>query len=186
MKNTMRILPLAIIMIISSCSSETFTEPLPDKTKSVVVIIDHNDNEIQESLSTLHRNRDGIAVSFKTNGLIPGNVYTLWYVIFGETSGPPTSTYAGGIISDGNGNGNFTAQKSIGEIFNNPLTAEVHLALRTHGQAQPGMIASQIQTMDGGCLLPDIGFPSGPTLHPDSDQLGYCANIQVAMHPAVK
>ena len=58
------------------------------------------------------------------------------------------------------------------------------MALRTHGPAQPGMIPDQLQTIDGGCNL-DIGFPSGPSLHADSDMVGYCANIQVAMHPSI-
>ena len=31
------------------------------------------------------------------------------------------------------------------------------------------MMPDQIHTIDGGCQLPDIGFPSGPDLYPDSD-----------------
>ena len=134
--------------------------------------------------SKLHRTENGITVNFKTENLISNNAYTLWWVIFGDTPGPPTLvTYAAGHIAGGNGKGNFSSHVEVGDSFNNPLTAEVHLALRTHGPVQPEMMPDQIQTIDGGCLLPDIGFPSGPALYPDSDVVGYCANIQVAMHP---
>ncbi len=56
------------------------------------------------------------------------------------------------------------------------------MALRTHGPAIPGMIDLQTTTMDGGCTS---GFPSGPSLHPDSTVEGYCANVQVAIHPKI-
>ncbi|MCP9234855.1 hypothetical protein [Lewinella sp. JB7] len=139
--------------------------------------------------SRLHRTANGITANFKTDHLIPGNAYTLWFVVFGDAPGPPSSTYAAGHIVGQSGKGNFSGHLSVGDefdapinltVFDNPLTAEVHLALRTHGPAQPGIIPDQINTMNGGCTT---GFPSGPTLHPDSDETGYCANIQVAMHP---
>ena len=190
MKNTMKFFSLALIMALFSCSEEPLIESTnaehsieSKSNKSTVFVKDYNHNDMMGTSSTIHRNKNGITVNFKTHELIPGNAYTLWFVIFGDSPGPPTSTYAAGHIIGGSGNGNFSAHKSIGEIFNNPQTAEVHLALRTHGPAQPGMIPSQIQTMDGGC---ESGFPSGPSLHPDSDKVGYCANIQVAIHPSVK
>ena len=185
-------------MVLFSCSSEpiieseTSLQSVASKAaanKSTVVIVDHNRVDIEGTSSTIHRNKNGITVNFKTDGLIPGNAYTLWFVVFGETPGPPSSTHAAGHIVGGSGKGNFSAHLSLGDIFgnmkvfNNPLTAEVHMALRTHGPAQPGMITDQIQTINGGCTS---GFPSGGGfLHPDSDIVGYCANIQVAVHPSV-
>ena len=134
--------------------------------------------------SKLKRNANGITVNFKTNGLIPGNAYTLWWVIFGDAPGPPILvTHAAGHVVGASGKGNFSSHLSVGDIFNTPLTSEVHLALRTHGPVQPDMMPEQILTIDGGCLLPEIGFPSGPALYPDDDIVGYCANVQVAMHP---
>ncbi|MBM1107908.1 hypothetical protein JQC67_17265 [Aurantibacter crassamenti] len=147
-----------------------------------IAIMDYNDNVLLGASSTLHRDKDGITVHFKTTELIPNNVYTLWYVIFGEEPGPPTSTYVTGLIAGEDGTAIFSGYKSVDADFNNPLTAEIHLALRTHGPAQPGMIPTQIQTMDGGCTS---GFDSGPSLHPDSEVVGYCANVQVGMHPPV-
>ena len=197
-------------MVLFSCSSEPIIESettlqsvaskaAVKKTTDVYEKSDDPDPldliKVTGASSTLLRNKNGITVNFKTDGLIPGNAYTLWFVVFGDAPGPPSSTHAAGHVVGGSGKGNFSGHISVGDIFdtpspngsmpvfNTPLTAEVHIALRTHGPAQPGMIPSQIQTIDGGCRLPDIGFPSGPMLHADSDIEGYCANIQVAIHP---
>ena len=191
MKTNIKFLFTLLILFAFSCSQETTLDPLTTDLEGVSAktnkltapIIDYTLNEIPGASSTLHRNVNGITVNFKTKGLIPGNAYTLWFVVFGDAPGPPLfSTHAAGHIVGGSGNGNFSGHISVGDIIYNPLTAEVHMALRTHRPAQPEMMPDQIQTIDGGCLLPDIGFPSGPMLHPDSDVVGYCANIQVAMH----
>ncbi len=163
------------------------------RTPATTVVIQENPDgppmgpfvDILGTSSKLNRSANGITVNFKTNGLIPGNAYTMWWVVFGETPGPPTVTYAAGHVANGNGKGNFSSHQSVSETFNNPLTAEIHLALRSHGPVQPEMMPEQIQTINGGCLLPDIGFPSGPALYPDSDIVGYCANVQVAIHDPV-
>jgi len=200
MKNSVKLISLAIIMVLFSCSEEPVIDlgieskisgqSVASKAaanKSTVLIKDHNHDDIVGTSSTIHRNKNGITVNFKTDGLISGNAYTLWFVVFGETPGPPSSTHAAGHIVGGSGKGNFSAHLSVGDIFdnmkvfNNPLTAEVHMALRTHGPAQPEMMPDQIQTIDGGCTS---GFPSGPILNPDSSIVGYCSNIQVGIHPA--
>ena len=140
--------------------------------------------KVDGASSTLTRDANGITATFNTEGLIPGNAYTLWFVIFGDAPGPPImDAFADGIVVGKSGEANFSGHLSIGEIFDKPLTSEVHLALRTHGPVQPEMMPDQIETMDGGCQLPDIGYPSGPNLYADSDVVGYCANVQVSMHP---
>ena len=165
-------------LIIANLSSESFTSA---KSVSNFVVIKDHVMEIDGTSSTLRRNEDGMTVNFKTNGLIPGNAYTMWWVIFGDAPGPPVLvTYATGHIASGSGKGNFSSHINVGDIFDNPLTAETHIVLRSHGQAQQGVIPSQIHTIDGGCA-PDA-YPSGPVLYADSDELGYCANIQVAIH----
>ena len=198
-KNSTKLISLSIIIALFSCSNESLIESETSElseqsvvsksaatSKSKVPIMDHNGNDIEGASSTLHRKKNKIMVNFKTENLIPGNAYTLWFVIFGDMGGPPPIlvTYADGLIANASGKGNFSAHLSVGEIFNNPLTAEVHMALRTHGPVQPDMMPGQIQTINGGCDL-SIGYPSGPFLYQDSDVVGYCANIQVGIHPAV-
>ena len=191
MKNTVKFLSLVILMVLFSCSSEPIiqneTSELSDLNrsaakKSYVAVMDVM-GEIKGASATLNRKENGISAKLKTIGLIPGNAYTMWFVVFGETPGPPKSTFAAGHVIGGSGKAEFSGHKSFEEgVFENPLTAEVHLVIRTHGPAQPGMIPSMIHTMDGGC---ESGFPSGPGLHADSDVVGYCANIQVAINPSV-
>ena len=176
---------------ISEFENFVFTFDMKRKAKpavkSVKPVFDAgNVTEVGES--TLIRKSDGITVHLKTNGLIPGNAYTMWFVVFGTTPGPPSSTYAAGQIIGDNGKGNFSGHLSVGDIFDTPAlmtvfndpTTEVHIVVRTHGPAQPGMVSSQLLNLNGGCTS---GFPTGPVLHPDSDEVGYCANIQVAIHP---
>jgi hypothetical protein len=179
---------------IDELTSETLTSAESRSGNSSTVVIYEDPDGPPETLvevpgasSKLTRNANGITMNFKTKNLIPGNAYTVWFVIFGDDPGPPVLvTYAAGHVVGGSGNGNFSGHLSVGDIFNNPLTAEVHLALRSHGPVQPEMMPEQIQTIDGGCQLPDIGYPSGPALYPDADIVGYCANVHVAMHPAVE
>jgi len=202
MKNLIKRCLLATIILLSfSCSQESIdvnegNDNLSKKAnnllKSTLPIMESPDGvmiEVMGASSTLHRTENGITVNFKTDGLIPGNAYTLWFVVFGDAPGPPSSTHAAGHIVGGSGNGNFSGHLSVGDmfdtpnnnmpVFNNPLTSNIHIVLRTHGPAQPGMIPDQISTINGGCTN---GFPSGPVLHADSDLVGYCANIQVAFH----
>ena len=205
MKKTVKVLSLVIIMALFSCSKEQATNE-PEEFIGAEQLIGKNskakfapvpvfekpggfpDGEslvVEGATSTLKRNKNGITGTINTNGLIPGNAYTMWFVIFGDAPGPPNSTYAAGHVVGGSGKGNFTAHKSAGEIFNNPLSAEVHMVIRSHGIAVPGIIPEQIHTFLGGCN-PDLTFPEGPgRIWPDSDQVGYCANIQVAVHPSV-
>ncbi len=181
-----------MVMAFSACEKEPLVEndPVVQETlkkasnKTTTPIMDHTGEYVEGAVSTIHRKSNGVTVHFKTEELIPNNAYTLWWIVFGETPGPPIlMTHAAGHIAGGNGKGNFSAHLSVGEDFSSPLSAEIHLALRSHGPAQPGMIAEQIHTIDGGCTS---GYPSGPALYPDSDVEGYCANVQVAMHPSVE
>jgi hypothetical protein len=50
----------------------------------------------------------------------------------------------------------------------NARTAEVHLVLRTHGEAVPGFVDEQISSFNGGCLA---GEPNA----------GQCQNIQMSI-----
>ena len=217
MKNLVKLISLSIIMVLFSCSNEPIIETFNDSQdidilsrakQTPVSVWERPDGppdgewlEIEGASSTLHRSKNGITVNFKTNGLIPNNAYTVWWVVFdnpGTPPGPPTQvSYATGHITGKSGIGNFTAHLKTGSGFNNPLTAEVHVVLRSHGQAVPGLIPNQILTdglsivIDGevvvvGSCDPSLTFHQGPTgVWSDSDEVGYCANIQVAMHPKV-
>ena len=86
--------------------------------------------------STLHRNKKGITVNFKTDGLIPGHAVTLWWVIWNNPGvcetpnacgadadfGPPFINnvgldilYASGHVVGSNGMGNFSAHLNLND-----------------------------------------------------------------------
>lgn len=199
MKNSIKLCLIAMMMFSMSCSNEPITDAINSSqdvdnfskaTKSSVAISekpggfpDGDFLEISGASSTLLRNKNGITVNFNTNGLIPGNAYTLWWVVFGETPGPPTVSFAAGHIAGDSGEGVFSARLNAGSDFNNPLTAQAHMVLKSHGAAVPGIIDEQIHTEGGGCTFSEESGPG--RIWPDSDEVGRCADIQLAIHPPV-
>lgn len=103
--------------------------------------------------------------------------------------------YAGGHVVGNNGKGNFSAHLNAGddspESMNtsfgfpsvgglrvgNTFDAEVHIVLRTHGPAVPGLINEQIGSYAGGCDTPFLIPPF--TAYPD--EIGQCADIAAAV-----
>lgn len=143
--------------------------------------------------STLVRSKDTIHMTFSTQGLESGAVYTAWWVIFNrpdQCSGGMCGSddladnrvatqaslmWASGSIVGQDGIGNFEAtlgkEQSSGEIIYGPgllntRQAEVHVVLRSHGLPMPGFVYDQLSTLKGGC---DINM---------------CGNHQMVMHVA--
>jgi hypothetical protein len=83
---------------------------------------------------------------------------------------------ATGIVVGDSGEGQFSALLGVADMpgafwgpsLLNPMGAEVHLVLRTHGQIDPASFDEQISTFMGGCAAE---FPNEP-----------CADIQFAVH----
>lgn len=121
------------------------TDVVAKKNEKVTVDIVNTISSEVTGKSTLHRNENGITINFKTNGLIPGHAYTLWWGVWNkpENCGIPGECvesdlanavnvevqllYAGGHVSGGNGSGNFSAHLkenddsgSIHELFGLP------------------------------------------------------------------
>lgn len=89
-----------------------------------------------------------------------------------------TMGYGSGHVIDETGAGHFQAQLSVGDTstamfgkgLQNPFKAEIHIVLRDHGIAKPGMIDEMIHSYNGGCDA-DL-FPHLP-----------CDEFQFAMFP---
>lgn len=162
--------------------------------------------EITDAYSVLVRNEDEISMMFHTAELAPGDAVTVWWVIFNNPAAcadsPCTSSdlpqndgnpeaqaamiYAdGGVIGD-DGRASFTARLDVGDNENayafetDGLTdlenAEVHLVIRTHGEALEDMLAAQITTLNGGC---DNGSETTGEAGPNT-----CANVMASIHIA--
>jgi hypothetical protein len=159
--------------------------------------------------STLIRSPDGVSATISASNLVPGDVYTVWWVIFnnpalctggecgeddifapdGSISLTPgvelSAVHAAGSVASRFGEAFFYASLAKGDngghqaIFGpgllNPLGAEIHHIVRTHGPALQGAaFEQQITTFGGGCTEA-TGGPAGSG--------GFiCFDAQAAMH----
>jgi len=167
--------------------------------------------------SKLIRGKKGIYTRYRSNNLIAGHVYTLWWVIWNRPENCATPNqcndgdfaiadqvevevlFAGsGRIVGSNGKGTFYGRlktgddsESVNGLFGlppagglqdgNSFPAEVHMVLRSHGPAIPGMIHEQISGYLGGCTDP---FAIAPfTEIPDA--VGECGDIEFSIHASV-
>jgi hypothetical protein len=106
--------------------------------------------------------------------------------------------YATGLVVGADGIGNFTAEliaggdyQSVNQLMElppagglklgNSRTAEVHLALRSHGPVIPGMVTEQISSYIGGCTDP-FAFPPFSEI---PNEAGECGDIEFAVHSPV-
>ena len=82
----------------------------------------------------------------------------------GSVAGPDGRAYYKGTLKQ-----YATDQVAFGDGLDNPMTAEIHYVLRTHGPAIPGLINQQISTADGGC-------------RPGQPNVGMCVDVQFSVH----
>lgn len=103
--------------------------------------------------------------------------------------------FTSGLVADESGTAMFSGQllendgsKSVNDVAGLPIdvgglwdttTAEVHLAIRSHGPAIPGMVEEQISSYSGGCTVFYTPFEEVP------DEVGECAETQVSIHMPV-
>ena len=180
MKTIIKYLFTLLILFAFSCSQETTLDPLPIDLDGVSAkanlpskVLDAADGTTVWGSATINRNKNGVTVNVKTSGLTRGDAYTLWVVAFNDPgkcidgcNGPDLGRangdvmYGTGHVVGGNGKANFSAHISVGDVGDfdtgiiDPLTAEIHIVVRTHGEAIPGMIDEQIHTfLGGGCTF---------------------------------
>lgn len=141
--------------------------------------------------SKLKRTGSGISASLQTSALTPGDVVTVWIVVFNNPQACATSpctaddrfnddvdahaVYGAGHVIGGNGTAGYGVHLHVGDAsredlwnqgrpaLTDPFGAEIHLILRTHGQKQPGSVHDQIHSANLGC-------------HPT------CQNVQFSIH----
>ena len=146
--------------------------------------------KVDGATSKVIRTYAGVSVQVRTNGLTPGDAYTLWFIVFNfpencastPCSGPDLENpevvgdimYIAGNVVGGSGRAAFAGHKSIGENRGSilppllppgiqppglldPMGAEIHLLVHTHGPMIPEYMPDMIHTFGGGCV--DPGFP---------------------------
>jgi len=117
------------------------------------------------------RTLSGAAISAEADSLIPGNAYTMWWVIWNDPSqcaaacGEPDLGVSGnvvlladGVVASDAGTASFAASLSVGGTMpdgpipgplTDPLSATIHLVLRDHGPALEGdALTAQLTTFE--------------------------------------
>lgn len=163
------------------------------------------DDSIEESLAVLVRNHDEVVMMLHTSQMEPGNAVTAWWVIFNnpeacsdgicngddlpQNGGAPeveaAMIFADGQIVSDNGAARFTSRLSVADTSNayafetlgltDVEQAEIHLVVRTHGQAleDGDLLTAQLSTLNGGC---ENGSEESGLAGPNT-----CSNIQSAI-----
>ncbi|MBV7333102.1 hypothetical protein KFU94_33700 [Chloroflexi bacterium TSY] len=196
------IFPL-VAFLLSACQitlvDPAMAKPNPTITNNAAMhVFGNSEIDIPGATSVLKKNAAGIELTVDTTELTPGDAYTIWWVIFNNSTACADATckgsdlsnpetvgmvgYATGGIADVNGVAHFEATLSVGDnsiaLDNNdgfpfelvepapglidPMAAEIHAVVRTHGAALDDP-TEQITTFGGGC-------------NPE------CTNVQAALH----
>lgn len=153
--------------------------------------------------SSLVRTDRGVSVTLETTALTPGDVVTMWWVVFNNpgacTSGitglsmcgpldeqnaaaqPSILPAAGRIVDDG-GTAEYGAHMKVGDTSGALLgsglldahQAEVILVLRSHGPKIPELVSEMLRTFGAGCK----NAPPGTGTPGPND----CGEVQVSVH----
>jgi len=143
----------------------------------------------------LVRTDRNIHASLHAEDLIPGHVYTLWFIVVNNSAAcaayPAVCTaadvlfntaaveadvvYGGGIISGKSGKGTLSGSLAVGALanswfnngFNDARGAEIHLVVNDHGPAIPAMVSDMLHSYRGGCTDDSLPPPFPDTAKSD-------------------
>ena len=164
-------------------------------TRSVVSMA--TGSVVPTSGSILFRHRDGVAFTFSTAGLTPGDAVTLWMAVFNNPDACATSPCTpadfanpavngtllntGGRVIGPDGTAVYSAYRAVGDLTGarpmfgtgnglvKPTSAEIHLVTRTHGPAN---------LMDPVVLQEQLSMFFGGCPPPSTA----CMNLQASVH----
>lgn len=198
---------VAVAPMLIACDEDLLKPPSEDASPVLTF-----EDEVEVGRSELTRRRNGISFNLETTGLEPETATTTWIVIFNKPEYCATSPCGdadlfepdvmadmvggfGQIIGDsgdatfsGSRDTNDTTGSALGALglptygIIDPDEAEIHLVLRSHGPAIPGMIDEMTSTFNGGCKHPGDDFPD--PLPPELGEPGpnTCVDVQFAVH----
>ena len=165
---------LATLSVISASAA-----PAQSSTNDVQLFSD--DSVVAGASSTLLRTRNGVSIQLNTSGLEPGAAYTVWMVVFNNPAAcsdgvcgeddvlPPPGNVAAevavvrvsGRVIAPSGAAHFGGRLNVGAMsevlfgpgLTDPMTAEIHLIVRSHGEKVPGLVDNQIHEVGGACEI---------------------------------
>lgn len=162
---------------------------------------------VQGARAHLMTNEEQVRLKIDTHDLMPGDATTIWWVVFNNpaacSNGIPgisncsepdlfnpevqgEVSYADGQVIGHKGTGRYFAQLYQGVVprgwFGNgllyPTSAEIHMVVRTHGQAIDGRINEMIMTFAGACSNVPPAHPGYGDGTPGPNE---CEDIQFAV-----
>lgn len=151
-------------------------------------------------------NDAGASLTYHAEGLIPGHVYSAWWVVINapeNCSAHPCPTmailfdpavqgdvtYAAARIAGASGQVTFGSHLSVGSLpkawvgngFTNPRGAEIHIAIHDHGPRIPALLSSMLDSFRGGCTDASLpGFLPATALADGTPGPNTCLLVQVA------
>jgi len=170
--------------------------------RSDIFSLDDSREQI-DGWSTVTQTATGSLIVVYTTDLVPGNVYTVWAVVFNtpaacsdscgqdDVRNPETGAdvlYVTGGIASREGQSMFMGSRAVSdnrgsllELLDAPApglidqsTAELHLIVRNQGAAMSGQVPEQLLTYHGGCTAASsLGLGTGPN---------ECADVQISVH----
>lgn len=203
------ILLLAALALVVSLAPVAGARTRPDEALTTV----HTFADlatVADAEATLRRSPEALRATIDTGDLPPGQVMTLWWVVFnnpeecrdgaGSPCGVPDlfdpDVETGCLFGDGgtvrhDGRIRLRGSLAIGDVRDSclpffgapdhglidPVGAEVHLVVRSHGPRLPRQLRAQRTTFAGGC---EVFLDQGAEVSAP----GECADQQFAMFPA--
>ncbi len=158
-----------------TASSPAFTFPVHDELGNEI----QPAKEVSGGFAQLTAEPFAVSMVFEANELTTGDAVTAWWVVFNQPElctdqvcgeddvlPPPGNTaagvsvlYADGKVVDTQGKARFasillpndTTEAIFGPGLTNPMGAEIHLVLRTHGPMVLELRSEQLSSLNGGC-----------------------------------
>ncbi len=128
-------------------------------------VTEFGDESAATGQSTMIRSRRGALGVVRTGSLVPGDAYTVWAVVFNNPAGcvdgcdgsDVANPAAEGVSMLGTGKvvrttrSTFVVRVRAGDELTDPMGAEIHFVVRTHGPAIPGLVHEQTSSLNDGC-----------------------------------
>lgn len=181
-----------LLLAAASTLALQFTPAIADTIANATIKTHPSQGEVAPvagASAVMATGSDGLFVTYDTNGLMPGNAYTLLIAVMnapGECPSLPCTPkdvlkrsdivltdvgYAGGAIASADGTASFEHYQPVGQLqkpfFGNGLMktegVEVHLVLNDHGPVIEGREFEMLTTYRGGCLDSSLPGPMPAT-----------------------
>lgn len=208
-RGNLGILALAIVIALAVLPGPAAGAPAGHSTSPVLTIPPPLPPSVVGT-STLVRTDRGVSATVETTALGPGDVVTLWWIVFNNPAAcehpfatsacgpddalnPETQAsvlHAAGRIADEDGAARYGAHLRVGDtsraLFGPGLLdargALVVLVLKTHGPKIPRLAAEMLRTFAAGCNNQDDVPPGTPQHLVGSPGPNDCAEIQFSVH----